>query len=92
VEGVGSNKIYHCPCKRGRKVPPQWQKVVGHSLLPLLTSAKRTFGNASPLDAGILAAKNSMFDIVDLIILQEREPHISRQALMRARLESYLYP
>jgi hypothetical protein len=42
---------------------------VGYSLLPLWANKKRTFENASPLDAGVLAAKSSMFDIVDLLII-----------------------
>jgi hypothetical protein len=51
--------------------PTTMAKSVGYSLLPLWTSRKRTFENATPLDAGVLTAKSSMFDIVDLTILQE---------------------
>jgi hypothetical protein len=71
VEGVASNKDPSLPMQTRKEVPTAMAESVRYSLLPLLTSTKRIFENASPLYAGIRTAKSSIFDIVDLVILQE---------------------
>jgi hypothetical protein len=64
---------------------------MAESVLSSLDQQEENFENASPLDAGILIANGAMSYIVDLMVLQELEPHISCQFFMGARLKSYLY-
>jgi hypothetical protein len=74
VEGVASNKDPSLPtlwCRRRRKVPPSWQEVWNALSFLFRPTRRELLKKHLPLDAGVLTAKSSMFDIADLIILQE---------------------